>query len=140
MTISTPSPSRRASIISAFAVLGCALAFALAQAPSASAADYTAALKPLDDKAPSLPLAATFAKADPDTGPFVLNLKNTSDGALKVTAKILLSVYFHADSKSRNLPEHTIDPGQVWTIPGLAANDKVVVSAAGYAPLELTVQ
>ena len=138
--MSTPSPSRRASIISALAVLGCALAFALAQAPSARAADYTAALKPLDDKAPSLPLTATFEKADADTGPFVLKLKNTSDGALKVTAKILLSVYFHADSKSRNLPEHAIDPGQVWTITGLAANDKVIVTAAGFAPLELTVQ
>jgi hypothetical protein len=138
MTISTPSPFRRASIISALAVLGCALAFAFASAPSARAAD-NATLKPMDDKAPSLPLAPTFEKADADTGPYVLNLKNTSDGTLKVTAKVLLSVYFHADSKSRNLPEHAIDPGQVWTIPGLASNDKVTISASGYAPLELTV-
>ena len=78
-------------------------------------------------------------KADADTGPYVLNLKNASDGTLKVTAKVLLSVYFHADSKSRNLPEHAIDPGQVWTIPGLASSDKVTISASGYAPLELTV-
>jgi hypothetical protein len=139
MTPSTPSPFRRASILSALAVLGCALAFAFASAPSARAAG-TATLGALGDKAPSLPLTATFAKADADTGPFVLNLKNTSDGSLKVTVKILLSVYFHADSKARNLPEHTIDAGQVWTIPGLAASDKVTVTADGYAPLELTVQ
>jgi hypothetical protein len=127
-----------ALISSVLAALSCALALSFAQAPSARAAG-TAALVPMDDKAPSLPLTATFAKADADTGPYVLNLKNTSDGALKVTAKILLSVYFHADSKSRNLPDHAIDPGQVWTIPGLAANDRVTISAAGYAPLELTV-
>jgi hypothetical protein len=138
MTLSAPSPFRRASIKSALAVLGCAFAFAFAQAPAARAAD-TASLKPMDDKAPSLPLTPTFEKADADTGPYVLNLKNTSDGTLKVTAKVLLSVYFHADSKSRNLPEHAIDPGQAWTIPGLASSDKVVISAGGYAPLELTV-
>jgi hypothetical protein len=138
MTLSTPSPFRRASILSALAVLGCAFAFAFAQAPAARGAD-NGALKPLDDKAPSLPLTPTFEKADADTGPYVLNLKNTSDGTIKVTAKVLLSVYFHADSKSRNLPEHAIDPGQVWTIPGLASNDKVTVSGSGYAPLELTV-
>jgi len=139
MTASTPSRILPASIRSALVVLSFAFAFAFAQAPAARAVD-AANLTPKDDKAPSLPLAASFEKADADTGPFVLNLKNTSAGALKVSAKVLLSVYFHADSKSRNLPEHTIDPGQVWTIPGLAASDKVVVSAAGYAPLELTVQ
>jgi hypothetical protein len=138
MNASSHSPLRLASVRSALVALSCAFAFAFAQAPAARA--DTATLRPMDDKAPSLPLTATFEKADADTGPYVLNLKNTSDGALKVTAKVLLSVYFHADSKSRNLPEHAIDPGQVWTITGLAANDKVTVSASGYAPLELTVQ
>jgi hypothetical protein len=93
----------------------------------------------LDDKAPALPLSASFAKADGEAGPYILSLKNTSDSAVKVSAKILLSVYFHADSKAKNIPVHTIDAGQVWTIPGLAANDKVTISGDGFAPLELTV-
>jgi len=139
MTAYSPSPFHVAKVRSALVALSFAFTFAFAQAPAARAVD-AANLMPMDDKAPSLPLTASFEKADADTGPYVLNLKNTSDGALKVTAKVLLSVYFHADSKSRNLPEHTIDAGQVWTIPGLAANDKVIVSATGYAPLELTVQ
>src|SRR5665213_2321957 len=128
--------TRSSYIKSAAVALACAFTFV--QAPAARAAD--ASLKSLEDKAPSLPLSASFAKvADAETGPYVLSLKNTSDGALKVTVKILLSVYFHADSKARNLPEHSIAAGEVWTIPGLAAADKVTVSASGYAPLELTV-
>jgi hypothetical protein len=134
MNTSRPSSYIKSSAIA----LGCALALAFAQAPAARAADP--ALRSLDDKVPSLPVSASFAKvADPETGPYVLSLKNTSDSALKVTVKILLSVYFHADSKARNLPEHSIGAGEVWTVPGLAAADKVTVSASGYAPLELTV-
>jgi hypothetical protein len=128
--------TRSTSIASAAFALACVLA--LAQAPSARAADAT--MNSLEDKAPSLPLTASFAKVtDPETGPYVLSLKNTSDGALKVTVKVLLSVYFHADSKARNIPEHAIGAGETWTVPGLAAADKVTVSASGYASLELTV-
>jgi hypothetical protein len=118
--------------------LACTLALAFACVIPARASDVTT-LRALDDKAPALPLAASFAKADGEDGPYVLSLKNTSDSSVKASAKILLSVYFHADSKSRSVPEHAIDAGQVWTIPGLAANDKVIVTATGFAPLELTV-
>jgi hypothetical protein len=118
--------------------LSCAFALALVQSPAARAAN-SAAMNALDDKATALPLAATFAKTEGEDGPYVLSLKNTSDSSVKVSVKILLSVYFHADSKAKNIPEHAIDAGQVWTIPGLAANDKLIVTGAGFAPLELTV-
>jgi hypothetical protein len=122
----------------ALASLGCAFAFTLLPVPSANASDVPA-LKALDDKAPSLPLTASFAKTEGEDGPYVLSLKNTSDNSIKVSGKVLLSVFFHADSKSRAIPEHAVDAGQVWTIPGLAANDKVILTATGFAPLELTV-
>jgi hypothetical protein len=139
MITSIISSPRSAVVRTALASLGCAFALAFIQIPSAHAAD-SATLKPMDDKAPMLPLAASFEKvADAENGPYVLSLKNTSDGALTVAAKVLLSVYFHADTKARNIPEHTIDPGKVWTIPGLAATDKVIITATGFAPLELTV-
>jgi hypothetical protein len=131
------SPSRLAFFSAALASLGCA--FYIAQVPSARASG-TAALVAMDDKAPSLPLTASFDKvADADTGPYILSLKNTSNAEVKVSAKILLSVYFHDDRRSRDIPEHAIGPGEVWTINHLAAADKVTVSAAGFAPLELTV-
>jgi hypothetical protein len=121
----------------ALAALGCAFALGCVQIPARAATPTT--LTPLDDKAPSLPVTASFAKADGEDGPYVLSLKNTSDSSIKVSAKILLSVYFHADSKAKIIPEHAIDAGQVWTVSGLAANDKVIVTATGFAPLELTV-
>jgi hypothetical protein len=128
------TPSRTFIFRAALAALGLALlptaAVRAASAPAVNA---------LDDKAPALPLTASFAKVDGEDGPYVLSLKNTSDSAVKVSAKILLSVYFHADSKAKNIPVHTIEAGQVWTIPGLAANDKVTISGDGFAPLELTV-
>jgi hypothetical protein len=130
--------SHRSILRASLFALGSAVALALVHLPSARAAD-AAALTALDDKAPSLPLTATFAKSDGEDGPYVLSLKNTSDSSVKVSAKVLLSVYFHADSKARNIPEHSIDAGQVWTILGLAANDKVSISGTGFAPLELTV-
>lgn len=118
--------------------LGCSMALTLLPAPSAKASD-AAGFKALDDKAQSLPLTSSFAKTEGEDGPYVLSLKNTSSDSIKVSGKVLLSVFFHADSKSRTIPEHAIDAGQVWTIPGLAANDKVILTAPGFAPLELTV-
>ena len=120
------------------AALSGAFALALCQAPSAHAANE-ATLRALDDKAAALPVTASFAKTEGEDGPYVLSLKNNSNESIKVSVKILLSVYFHADSKAKNIPEHAIDAGQVWTIPGLAANDKVTVTGAGFAPLDLTV-
>jgi hypothetical protein len=129
------STSRFALFTAALAALG----FAFVQSPSARASN-SAALAQMDDKAPSLPVTSSFEKvADADNGPYVLSLKNTSGAELKVTAKVLLSVYFHDDLRSRNIPEHAIAAGEVWTINRLAAQDKVTVSAKGFAPLELTV-
>ncbi len=126
------------AVWTAMAALGSAFALALVQIPSVKAADV-ATFKVMDDKAPSLPVTATFAKADGEDGPYVLSVKNSSYNSIKVSGKVLLGVFFHADSKSRIIPEHEIDAGQVWTIPGLAANDKVTLNAPGFAALELTV-
>ncbi len=135
MINSNPLPTR-----SALLALACAFSLTLVAIPSLPAAD-TAAPKPVAaNKAPSLPLTATFSKVTVKEGaPFVLKLKNDSKVTLKVSAKILLSVVNHAMDKARLLPEHAIEAGQVWTITDLASDDKVVVTAAGFAPLELKV-
>jgi len=124
----------------ALIALGCVLSLTMAQIPAAQAGGDSPALRPLDAKAPSLPITAVFSKAaNPDAGPYVLSLTNTSKDALTVSVRIQLSVTFHADGKVRNLSNHVIDPGQAWTIENLAATDKVTVTADGFAPLELTV-
>lgn len=116
---------------------GCVLGLALASAPALHANPTDAKS---EEKAPALPLTATFAKDKKAEGPpYTLTVKNVSDHALKVKAKILLAVAFHADSKAKNLPEQTIEGGKDWAIPGLAAQDKVILSAEHYAPLELVV-
>jgi len=134
-TSSTRSFMRQTALI----ILGCAFSLAIVNVPAAKAAGATA-LQRLEDKAPSLPLTYSFEKVtDPDNGPYVLKLKNVSGDEIKVSAQVLSSVTFHANSKVRNLPEHAIGPGQVWTIAELAATDKVTITAKGFAPLELTV-
>jgi hypothetical protein len=134
----TLTQSRRLIFPAAFATLGCAFFLALLATPAARAATVPT-LTALDDKAPVLPVSATFAKSEGEDGPYVLSVKNTSNSAIKVSAKILLSVYFHADSKAKNIPAHSIEAGQVWAIPGLAANDKVTLSGDGFAAMDLTV-
>jgi hypothetical protein len=139
MSISNTSSTRSAACRTALIALGCACSLAIVQMPALKAAD-PAAWQPLADKAPSLPLTATFEKVTgAERGPYVLKLKNVSQDTLKVTAKILLSVAFHMGSKHWDLPEHAIDPGQVWSIPDLSAGDKVTLTAQGFAPLELVV-
>ncbi len=124
----------------ALIALGCILSLTMAQIPAARAADINASLRPLDDKAPSLPLTADFSKGtDANVGPYILSLTNTSKDAIKVSVKIHLSVSFHASTKDRNISDHVIDPGQAWTINDLAAADTVTVTADSFAPLELTV-
>jgi hypothetical protein len=116
-----------------------ALAPVLPQARAAET-DRPAGWQAMDDKAPSLPLTASFDKGtDPNAGPYVLNLTNTSKESLVVEANIHLSVAFHASRKDRKIPNHTIEAGQTWTIADLAAGDKVVLTADGFAALELTV-
>ena len=119
--------------------MGCALILVLAQAPATVAAD-TPAAPAAADKAPSLPLVPTFEKVTSgENGPYVLNLKNASKDTITASAQVIPSVTFHANAKIRSIPEHAIDAGQVWSITELAATDKVIVTAKGFAPLELTV-
>lgn len=138
MITNTSSP-RSAACRTALIALGCAFSLVLVSMPALKAAD-TAAVPPMAGKAPSLPLTTTFEKGTArEMGPYVLKLKNDSKDALKVNVKILLSVAFHMGSKHWDLPEHVIDPGQVWTVPDLSAGDKISITAQGFAPLELVV-
>lgn len=122
----------------ALLALACAFGLTLVSVPAVIAADAPA--KPLADKAPALPLTATFEKVASTEGmPFVLKLKNNSKDTLKLSGKVLLSVVHHAMDKARVLPEHTLAGGEVWTIKDLSAEDKVLVSAHDFAPLELVV-
>lgn len=101
----------------------------------------TSTLTPLADKAASLPVSTSFEKVSSgeDRGQSVLKVKNTSHDSLKVAAAIVESVTFHAHPKNRIVPEHSIKPGKEWKIEGLARGDKVTLTAAGFAPLEVTV-
>jgi len=118
------------SFTRALLALGCAFVLAIVLAPALKA-----------DKAPSLPLSASFEKvAGTETAPYVLTLKNDSANAVKAGAKVLLAVAFHAEAKARNVPEQVIEPGKTCKIADLSAGDRVVVSAEGFAPLELTVK
>jgi len=137
MTPPNPSTAPARICRAGLAALGLALGLAVTCAPAAGA-DGAAAPSRLADKAPSLPVSYTFEKMADETGPYVLHLKNTSSAALTVNAQVTSSVTFHANSRVRTFTGH-IDPGQVWTVTELAASDKVVVSASGFEPLELTV-
>jgi hypothetical protein len=136
----TKTPSTRSNIIRAsILAIGCALGLTLSNGPALRAA-APATLQSLDDKAPALPLTATFTKVEgAEAGPYVLKLENTSKDALKVTAQVLTSLPSHANRRTRDIPEHVIEAGQSWTISDLATSDKVTVTAPGFAPLELTV-
>jgi hypothetical protein len=93
-----------------------------------------------DATAPALPVTTSFEKvAGVEGAPYVLTVKNTSQDTLTVTAKVLLSVTFHAENKARNLPPQGIDAGKEWKVSDLSADDKVILSAPGFAPLEVTV-
>lgn len=95
---------------------------------------------PRADHAKVLPLSHTFAKVESHEGtPFVLKLKNDSHDALKLHGKVLLAVVNHAMDKARKLPEQNLAAGETWTVTGLTADDKVIVSADGYADLEIRV-
>lgn len=137
--MNTPTASSSRSTWSKFVLIAAAaLGLCFVAATAVNAADDA---KPAAEKGKSLPLTATFEKgADSETGPYVLTLKNDSEKPVKATAKVLLSVAFHADSKARNVPEQEIAPGKTMTIRDLSAGDKVTVTAKGYAPLELTVK
>jgi hypothetical protein len=119
------------------ALLATAFALAFALAPALSLRAQGESSQP----APSLPLSASFAKSSgAEDAPYVLTLKNESATAVTASAKVLLAVAFHAESKARDIGEHTIGPGETWTISDLAKGDRVTVSANGFAPLQLTVE
>jgi hypothetical protein len=90
------------------------------------------------DKPAAVPVAATFAKAEGDKGPYVLTLKSTSATTLKVNVVVAESIKSHAKPGQRK-NDYTIEAGKSATVEALAAHDKVTVSAEGFAPLELTV-
>jgi hypothetical protein len=115
--------------LSSLLALGAATARADTAAPASSATSQS-----------SGPLIATFDKAtDTDKGPYILTLKNNGDHSLKVTVEIQSSAAAHNDAKDKT-KKHHIKAGQSWTIPNLAAGDKVNVTADGITPLALTVQ
>ena len=89
----------------------------------------------------ALPLKASFVKdtSGKHEAPMVLNLKNESAEAVTVTTHIDLSVVVHNRPKTRDLPAQTVAAGAVLTIDNLAPEDKVTLSADGYAPLVVTV-
>ncbi len=91
-----------------------------------------------DAPAAALPVTTSFAKAEGEKGPYVLSIKNTSAAALKVSVAVVESVKSHAKPSDRK-HDYTIDAGKSAAVEGLAAHDKVTISAAGHAPLELTV-
>ena len=139
MTMSQISSPRAAAYRTALFAFGCALSLVLVQTAALKAADPAGPDAPAV-KARSLPVTTTVEKvANAESGPYVLNVKNTSPDALKVSAKVLLAVAFHMDSKARNVPAHVIDPGQTWKIADLAAGDRIVLTAEGFAALEVTV-
>jgi len=127
--------ARTSSVRTALLAAGCALA--LLALPAARA---DATLQPLADHPAALPLSHSIEKvASKEAPPYVLKLKNTSAKAVTVTAKVLLSVAYHANDKARHVPAHTIEAGQSWSIGELAALDKVILTADGYAELTIEV-
>ena len=139
--IKLPKTSSSRSLLSrvAFATLGLVFVASLSGLPAVQAAETPSTAKHAEKTLP-VPLAVTFEKVkDSEKGPNLLHLKNTSDKTIKASAKILLAVAFHADSKARMVPEEKVEAGKTWTISGLAAGDKVIVTAHGFAPLELLV-
>jgi len=121
----------------ALLALGCALGFAFASLPSAHAVD---AVPRADAK--TLPVTTSIEKSTPGEhgGPFTLVVKNTSHGALKVSAVIDQSITSHNRPKKIELPAHSVAAGESWKIADLAVDDKVTLSAEGYDKLEVVVK
>lgn len=124
--------SRRATFGRSFVlVVAFALGFAL---NIASAAPQQVA----DTKA-SAPVTVAFEKAAGDDGPYLMTVKNTSSDALTVQISVHQSVKSHNRPMDVNHPEETIAAGGSTTVKGLAALDKVKISAKGYSAMELVV-
>jgi hypothetical protein len=121
-------------------VLSSALA-AIALPTLTTAADDPPADPPAspEKKLPALPLTATFGKGTPgeNGGVHALTLKNTSDKAITLNATIHLSVLSHSRAKTIVLPPHEIVAGGTWVINDLSFDDRIIVSAEGFAKLDL---
>lgn len=139
MSRSTPSRAYRAFGRATVIALGCAFSLAIVHVPASRAGESGAALRPLDDSLPALPLTATFEKADGDNGPYALTLRNTSGNSIRASGSVLLNVGSNAYRKTRDIPEHVVDRAETWTIYGLSTGDRVTIEADGFAPLALTV-
>jgi hypothetical protein len=121
------------------AALGCLVGFSVVPSRGVAGQD-TPGLARLDDKAPALPLAVSYDKVtDSEAGPYVLKLKNTSMDAITVSGTVYPSVGIHSDTKEKKLPERKIEAGDTWSIPGLAATDKVKIEGKGFSDLNVTV-
>ncbi len=120
--------------------LGCVVSLALVQIAVVSAHAAPAA-KTSVEKATKLPVSARFHKTKAKEGTtYELKLKSKAKEPLTVQVTVYLSVVAHNADKARVEPPHVIAPKDTYTVSGLAALDKVVVAADGYAPLELVVK
>lgn len=93
-----------------------------------------------DEEAPALPVTTSFGKGTPgeNGGPYALTVTNTSDKALTISGTIIWSVTSHNRARTIELPAREVAAGGTWVIDDLAAEDRVILAAAGYAKLELT--
>ena len=89
---SIPSRARPSFGRAAVVALGCAFSLAVVHAPASRAGEAGAALRPLDDHLPALPLTGTFQKEDGDNGPYGLSLKNTSANSIRASGSVLLNI------------------------------------------------
>ena len=139
MSRSTPSRARPAFGRAAVIALGCVFILAIVHVPASRAGASGAALRPLDDSLPALPLTATFDKADGGNGPYALTLRNTSGNSIRASGSVSLNVGSTADRKIRDIPEHVVERAETWSIYGLSTGDRVTIEADGFASLALTV-
>jgi len=136
------SPIQSSFVKQSLLALSCAAFLSLTATTALKAADL-ATLQPLADAAPAasaLPVDVKIEKVAGKEKAFVVKLTNHSKDSLKVTAKVLLAVAFHGEEKARRIPAHTIEAGKEWSIDDLAFDDHVVVSAEGFATLEIKVK
>ena len=134
------SPIQSSFVKQSRLALSCAALLALTAAPTLKAADLAPLQAGAAPAATALPLDVKIEKVAGKEKAFVVKLTNHSKSSLKVTAKVLLAVAFHGEEKARRIPAHTIEAGKEWSIDDLAFDDHVVVSAEGFATLEIKVK
>jgi hypothetical protein len=90
---------------------------------------------------PALPLKVTFERdtSGKNEAPMVVHLANESKQELTVSAHIELSVVVHNRPKTRDVPAQKVPVAGAMTIENLAPEDKITLSAEGYAPMVVVV-